>query len=226
MIGRLEFSPGGWGGVEEARLYGLRVLLSRADPEGFLGELRLRRAGRGFLRGGAARVLVPRRFGRWPVMEGFGLSPVDPGPLVRAQGAPLALEALRRRGVEPERATVALRGPRADREMRRTAARLCVWVRRLVISAPRGGEELARWLRWEYGVPVLPEGEEAQLALCYAPGCPAGARAALELYGPDPGLDGLTLTAPALAEGDREDLALLTALWEGGRLEERDIKIT
>ncbi len=225
MIGRLEFAPGGRGRAEAGELYGLRVLFSRADPEGFLGEARLRRAGRTLRRGGAGPLLVPADFGRWPLMEGYGLEPVDPGPLVRAQGAPLALEALRRRGLEPGRATVALRGARADRAMRNAAVRLCRSVRRVAIDAPRGGEELARWLRWEYGVPVLPAGERGDLALRFGPGGPPG-EAALELYGRLPGLDGLTLCAPELAAGDREDLALLTALWEGGRLKGSDIKIT
>ena len=52
-----------------------------------------------------------------PVLEAFGLRRVDPENFVRAQSVPLALEALARQGVAPDRATVALRGVRADREM-------------------------------------------------------------------------------------------------------------
>jgi len=226
MTGRLEYARGCWGRAEEKEVYGLRVLLSRTDPDGLLGEGRLRRAGRALRRGGAGRLLVPADFPQWALMERYGLSPVDPGPLVRAQGAPLALEALRRRGLEPGRATVALRGSRAGPEMRRAAARLVGRVRNLVIDAPRGGEELAGWLRWEYGVPVLPGGEGGELALRFDPGGALREEAALELYGPVPGLGGLVLSAPELREEDRGDLALLTVLWEGGRLGERDIKIT
>ena len=47
----------------------------------------------------------------------------------------------------------------------------------------------------------------------------------LGLYGPSPKLAGLSLSAPELAEEDRENLPLLAALWEGGRLGPEDIKI-
>ncbi len=54
----------------------------------------------------------------------------------------MALELRERRDVPPDRAVVALRGARADRDMARTAAALCQEVRSLVVDAPRGGEDL------------------------------------------------------------------------------------
>ena len=57
-------------------------------------------------------------------------------------------------------------------------------------------------------------------------GCPRLEEGALELYGPRPGLAGLTLSAPGLAGEDREDLPLLATLWEGGRLDPGAVKIT
>lgn len=226
MLGRLEFAAGGWGRPRRDMLYGLEVVAVRADPAGWLGEARLRRAGRGLRRSGARRALVPGGFRDWPLLEEYGLGPVDPGGLLRACCLPLAVEALRRDGVPPGRATVSLRGLRADRDMARAAVQLCGRVRYLAISAPRGGEELARWLRREYGVPVLPAEEPAQLTLRFHPGAAVGAGETLELYGDRPDLCGLRLSAPALAEGDREDLPLLAALWEGGRLGDGGIKIT
>jgi len=110
--------------------------------------------------------------------------------------------------------------------MRKTAERLCRTVRRLSIAAPRGGVELADWLRWEFGVPVLPPEEGGDLALDFSPALPPWEGPSLALCGADPALDGLRLSAPGLAEEDRTDLALLTALWEGGILAARDIKIT
>ena len=133
---------------------------------------------------------------------------------------------LERLGLAPDRATVALRGRRADRDMARTAAELCQRVRRLVVDAPSGGEELAVWLRREFGLPILPPGEEGHAALCFQEGCPRREEGALELYGPRPGLAGLTLSAPGLSVEDREDLPLLAALWEGGRLDPGAVKIT
>ena len=228
MLGQLVFD-GGRSGPKRALLYGLPVLRCRADPEGFWGERRLKRAGRSLYTGGAVRALVPAGFDRWPLLLKLGLRPVDPGAFLRAQAAPLASTLLERQGLAPDRATVALRGRRADGEMLRAALALCPRVRRLTISAPRGGEELAAWLRREYGLPILPADAPAQAALLLQPGaapegpvpCPA-----LTLFGPAPDLAGLRLSAPGLAPEDREDLPLLSALWEGGRLDPEQLKIT
>lgn len=121
---------------------------------------------------------------------------------------------------------MALRGTRADRDMARTAAALCPLVRGLVIDAPQGGKELALWLRREFGVPVLPKGERGEVALSFQEGRPVPEEASLELWGPRPRLAGLRLSAPELEEADRENLPLLAALWEGGRLAPQAIKIT
>ena len=228
MLGQLVFD-GGRGGPRRALLYGLPVLRCQADPEGFWGERRLKRAGRSLCAGGAVRALVPAGFDRWPLLLKLGLRPVDPGAFLRAQAAPLAASLLERQGLAPDRATVALRGRRADGEMLRAALALCPRVRRLTISAPQGGEELAAWLRREYGLPILPADAPAQAALLLQPGtepedanpCPA-----LTLFGPEPDLAGLRLSAPYLAPTDREDLPLLSALWEGGRLGPEQLKIT
>ena len=228
MLGQLVFD-GGRGGPRRALLYGLPVLRCQADPEGFWGERRLKRAGRSLCAGGAVRALVPAGFDRWPLLLKLGLRPVDPGAFLRAQAAPLAASLLERQGLAPDRATVALRGRLADGEMLRAALALCPRVRRLTISAPQGGEELAAWLRREYGLPILPADAPAQAALLLQPGtepedanpCPA-----LTLFGPEPDLAGLRLSAPDLAPTDREDLPLLSALWEGGRLGPEQLKIT
>ena len=226
MLGQLVLASGGRGRPEPERLYGLNVLRGTVDPDGLFGEGRLRRAVRGLRRSGVLRVLTAPGFDRWPLLAAFGLRSVEPEGFVRGQSVPLTLAALERQGLAPDRATVALRGLRADRDMARAAVELCPRVRRLVIDAPRGGAELAEWLRREFGVPVLPEGERGALALSFRAGRPAPEETALGLYGPRPALAGLTLSAPKLAEGDREDLPLLAALWEGGRLAPKDIKIT
>ena len=201
MLGQLILSPGGRGKAAPGRLYGLSVLRAEVDRSGFWGERRLRRAGKGLRLGGALRVLVPGDF-------------------------PLALAALERQGLSPDRATVALRGRRAGREMARAAALLSPKVRRLVVDAPQGGQELAEWLRMEFGIPILPPDQPGQAALRFQPDCPRLEEASLDLYGPRPQLAGLKLSAPELAEEDQEDLALLAALWEGGRLAPEAIKIT
>lgn len=226
MVGQLVIAPRGRGRTEKGRLYGLPVLRAEADSAGFWGERRMRRAGKNLRMGGAVRVLVPQGFESWPLLEGFGLRPVNPECFVRAQSVPLALAALKRRGMAPDRATVALRGLRAGREMARTAAELCSQVKNLVVDAPTGGEELAAWLRREMGVPILPPGETGHASLCFQAGCPRQEEIVLDLFGPRPELAGLTLSDPALAEEDREDLPLLAALWEGGQLDLKAVKIT
>lgn len=226
LLGQLIITPGGRGKPAPGRLYGLNILRAEADLSGFWGERRLRRAGRALRRGGVLRVLAPPDFDRWPVLAALGLRPVEPLPFLQAQAVPLTLAALARQGLPPHRAAVALRGARADRLMARTAAQLCPLVRSLVVDAPRGGEELAAWLRREFGVPVLPAGERGQAAIHFQEGCPRREEAVLELWGPRPGLAGLTLSAPGLDGEDRTDLLLLTALWEAGKLHQKDIKIT
>lgn len=80
---------------------------------------------------------------------------MDPEPFCQAIAVPLALAALRRAGILRVRATVALSGPRVSRPLFAAAERLCPQVRHLVVDVPGEGEELAAWLREEYGAAVL-----------------------------------------------------------------------
>ena len=223
MIGRLEFGAGGGRG-ELTDLYGLQVLRVQTDPQGRFGRYRLRKAGRLLRKGGAVRTLLPSDFSSWDLLEWLGLKEIDPAPLLRAHAPELAVEALRRREIDPALATVALSGGRAEGEMFRCAARLCPRVRRLVVAAP-GGEGLASRLREEFGIPVLPPEHPAQLELCFCPGKDGREEPRLELYGRSPGLDGLKLTAPGLEGEDRERLDVLTLLWERGKLAHGGVKI-
>lgn len=157
---------------------------------------------------------------------GIWASSSGPRAFPAGQSPALALALLERRGAAPDRSTVVLCGVRADWEMTRVAVTLCSQVRNLVIDAPKGGEELARWLRGEFGVPILPRREGGQAALCFHPDGARGEEPTLELYGHAPDLAGLSLSAPHLGEGDREDLDLLAALYEFGRLNKEELKIT
>lgn len=224
MIGRLEFSPRERGRGEVTDLYGLPILLARADPEGRFGGYRLRRAGRRLRKGGVVRTLLPAGFQNWELLESLGLRAIDPAPLLRASAPELVAEALRGRDIEPGKATVSLSGGRVDGEMFRCAAAVCLHVRRVVVAAP-GGEGLARRLREEFGIPVLPPEHPAQLELRFQPPHRERGEPCLELYGPEPVLDGLKLTAPELAPEDREALDVMTLLWERGKLPDGGIKI-
>lgn len=226
MLGQLKWEQGKWGRPEREKLYGVQVLRTEADPSGPLGRWRIRRAGKALRRNGAFQVLLPPEFDEWPLLCELGLHPVETAAFVRAQSVPLVLEGLERRGIALDRATVALRGVRVDGDVRRAALELCPKVKNLVVDIPGGGEALAQWLRREFGIPILPPREGAQLGVRFHPCCTGGDEAALGLYGPKPDLAGLSLEAPELAEGDRRDLSLMAALWEAGRLGRKDIKIT
>lgn len=217
MLGQLKLEEGSWGNARAVKLYGLPVLRTCADPRGYFGEFRLARAGKKLRAEGVRRVLLPPRFEQIDLLKRFGLRPLDPGPLVRSQSAELALKTLEWRGRDLKRATVALRGSRADRDMAQAARRLCPMVRHIIIAAPIGGEELARHLRWEFGVPVLPPEEAGEVALRFDDGADVR-EPALELYGLHPDLGGLRICAQDLRAEDREDLQVLTALWERGKM--------
>ena len=225
MIGKLTFASRGRGRAAPGRLYGLNILWAEVDPDSFWAGRRLRKAGGELRRAGVSRLLVPGSFDGWNVLRAMGLRPVETEQLVRAKSAPLALESLERRGLAPDRATVALRGSCADRAVRKAAVELCPRVRNLVIDVPRGGRELAEWLRWEFGMPILPHEAPGQVGLCFHPDREGTDEVDLGLYGPQPRLAGLVLAAPELAQEDRENLPLMAALWEGGKLAPEDIKI-
>ena len=216
--------------VTEERVLGLRCLrVSVPVRPGLREDRRKRRAEQGaaaLYRAGVRRALTAEDFPDWPALEGQGLRSVDPEPFCQAIAVPLALAALRRAGILRVRATVALSGPRVSRPLFAAAARLCPQVRHLVVDVPGEGEELAAWLREEYGAAVLrPGGAAPDVTLAFGPGGEERGTV-LRLYGPVPGLAGLR---PILEEGglppDLAPLPLLSLLWECGRLTEGQIRI-
>lgn len=225
MIGRLRFSHRGKGSASPGHLYGMSILYTEIDPQGFWAGHQLKKAGRNLRQCGVVRLLTPKEFEDWAALTAYGLRPVETAPFVRTQATSLAIESLVCRGLAPDRATVALRGQRADRDVKRTAIELCPKVRNLVVDVPRGGQELANWLRWEFGIPILPQGERGEVAIQFHGDSGSQDEVSLKLYGPQPQLAGLVLCAPELCQEDREDLGVMAALWEGGRLGQEDIKI-
>ena len=216
--------------VTEERVLGLRCLrVSVPVRPGLREDRRKRRAEQGaaaLYRAGVRRALTAEDFPDWPALEGQGLRSVDPEPFCQAIAVPLALAALRRAGILRVRATVALSGPRVSRPLFAAAERLCPQVRHLVVDVPGEGEELAAWLREEYGAAVLrPGGAAPDVTLAFGPGGEERGPV-LRLYGPAPGLAGLR---PIPEEGglppDLAPLPLLSLLWECGRLTEGQIRI-
>ncbi len=225
MIGQIKLGAGGWGSPEWGRLYGLPVLRASIDPAGWMQGLRLRRAGRVLCHQGITRALMPMELDRQLMLREYGVAPISPEPLLRSQSDRIAIQALKLHGQDPAQAVVALRGQRADRDMARTAAQLCRQVRSIIVEAPRGGEELSAWLRSEFGIPVLPPAEKGEVGLHFGESAQRE-ESALCLYGTEPDLGGVRISAPCLEAEDQEDLPLLAVLWASGTLPAAELNIT
>lgn len=185
-------------------------------PEG-LPQWRLRRrlgrAEKTLLRGGARRVVLPEGFPYAQLLT--GLRPVETLPFYRAIADVLALGALECQGVPPERGRVALSAPWLCPELMSTAERLCRRVRGLLIDVPGEGEEYARWLHGQYGLPVTPPPAGAEVTVAFGPG---GRRwgQVLELHSGQAELGNLAVTAPGWELPGGCGDQILALLWELG----------
>lgn len=233
MVGVLELveKKGRRPEVTEERLYGLRCLRAEVPVTAGLRESRICRrvdkGARALARAGVRRVLTAADFPWWEQLGRHGLRPVETAAFCQALAAPLTLAALERRSISPARASVALWGPSASRALLRAAEELCPRVRALAVDVPGEEERLASWLWREFGAAMVrPEaGGGPDVALWFGPGGPEGG-VTLSLYGPRPGLDGLSPRLPRwVEEEDLSRLELLSLLWEEGRLDLREIRI-
>lgn len=176
-------------------------------------DRRLRRAERELWEAGVGRVILRNGF---PYKDRLGwLHTVDPLPMWREAADLLALGALDAQGVPYRQGTVALSAPRLCIELEYAARRLCPLVRGLLIDAP-GGEDYARYLQAEFGLPVTPPSAGAEATVAFGPGGGRWGRS-LELYG-QADLGGLTVTAEEtrLPEDCRDQV--LALLWERGEV--------
>lgn len=190
---------------------------------------RLRRAGKRLWEQGVDWALVGPEFPHalWPVLERAGVRQVEVERLCQEAAEPLVMALLARRGADPARAVVCLSGEHALGTVQTTAAALARRVGRLIIDCPRQGTELARWLRREYGLPLVEPGTlRPDVTAAFAPER-GGTRAELRLYGRTPDLGGLVLgpAEGALPEGFAP-LPLLAALREHGRLRQEEVRVT
>ena len=225
MVGWLVVEGEEWRvALEHTAVGGLPLLRARVpDPPGLRRrglERRIDRAARLLAAAGCRRVLTGPAFDRWDLLERRGLGPVWGEGLAQALAARVALEQLRRRGVAPRHSAVGLYAHRVNRACFEAASTLCPQVGQLVVEAPDGGEDLARYLREEFGAAVLEgrAGRQLDVNLSFAPveGVPPEA---LALWGSRPDLGGLTPRPRDLALPDQADpLALTALLWEEGRV--------
>ena len=213
--------------LREVNILHVRFLcadMSRGERMSAAAERRkLRSAGKKLLRQGIERVVLPSDVPADALPE--GLRPAGTLSLRRAIAADWCGALLRLRGENPAAARVLVTANALSGEVVRTVTELSLRHRYVLLDLPRGGEDLCRQLRREYGVSLLlgpskEQLEEAEALVLFAPREDCHSRRALALYDESQPLPPLLLP-PALEEKlpkgcDRGQL--LAALREQGTL--------
>ena len=176
---------------------------------------------------GIVRLLTEPRLPDWPTLREHGFQPVDPVPLCRAFAPELAMAALES---PPSARSVALRGERAERWVWAAADALCPAVGTVELDFDVGEEELSRHLWERFGAATFHVGAgpapDVTLEFAKRDRLRGGGRR-LRLWGGEPDLGGLALR---LREGElpagADPLCLLALLWETGRVERGDVRVT
>ena len=151
----------------------VRVFVPRG--EGRRCALAARRAARFLARSGVRLAALPPDYPYAAAFSRLGIAQSDAGALYRACAAKIVRCALSSRGISPQTASVALLSRKPSAALDRAAHELCPCVRYLTLCVPNG-EELARALRWQYGMAVrlAREGEEVSATLAVSfDGAPA-----------------------------------------------------
>lgn len=231
MVGWLTIGQG-WTTVEYTTIMDVpvrHVEIARPWRESQRSWMRqLRRGCKLLCKGGCRRVLTQQDFPYWPVLQGWGLRPIDPTPFCQCMAVPLVLKVLEEQGIPPYRATVLLTGERAVRPMVETAQILCPQVPTLMIQAPRGGTNLCQFLREEYGVAVL-EGDggmSPHVVVEFSPTTRPKSGTKLQLWRGGIDLAGHMISwgESAILEGV-DNLSLVSFLWELGRIPREEVRI-
>lgn len=173
---------------------------------------RMRRAVRTLQQAGVRQVIWDPAC-PWQARDG-GFSPIQVEELYQAVGDCFALAALELLGRSPGEGRVALVGQRLSLPLQRTAQRLCPQVKGLLIQVPGEGEDYARWLYGQFGLPVCPAATGANVTVAFSPEGPRWGRS-LELYGACQ-VDGLRLVCQGLELPGKVERELLAVLWERG----------
>lgn len=173
---------------------------------------RMKRAVRTFQQAGVRQVIWAPSC-PWRARE-VGFSPIQVEELYQAMADELALAALKELGRGRSQGRVALVGQRLTLPLQRAAQRLCPQVRGLLIQVPGEGEDYARWLHGQYGLPVCPAAAGADVTVAFSSGGPRWGRC-LELY------ESCQTQGLRLVSGDLElprdiERELLAVLWERG----------
>lgn len=167
-------APDSRGRVEQVRVCGAPFLQMALPEKGAFAALLARRGAARVQKMGVCRAAFSEGFPYRELFEQKGIAAPDPLQLRLAAAAQLAEYVLREKGVPPARATAALSVVRANETVWRSCVRLARHARFLLLSIEEGGEELARQLRFTYGVAAALSPTQQQLAsadvhLCFDP---------------------------------------------------------
>lgn len=228
MVGQLMYCAGKRGrpAAEAIQLYGLPIMRISLSPEEFWAERRLKQAGRIFSRRGIRRVLVPDGFEQWNILQRYGIGPVETLPFLKAHAAELIIAAMEKRGIRKEKSSVALRGTEVEREMVLAAEKLCPVIKDVCISVYRGGRELRNRLRMEYGIAVRPDSDCIDAAVRFHSETADGGGIILNLFSEKLDLNGISVTVNGIEANGIQELPLLAALWENGRIDSSQLEFT
>ena len=217
--------------ILRVRFWCAEVLRGPKTPEAVLRR-RVAAAGKRLRKQGVTRVVLPEEFAYGPQLEKWDLHPVSTLGLRRTIAADWVRWFLAEQGTPAAGARVAVSAEQLTGEVVRTVTELSLRYRYVLLDLPRGGEDLCRQLRREYGVSLLlgpskEQLEEAEALVLFAPREGCHSRRALALYDESQPLPPLLLP-PALEEKlprccDRGQL--LAALREQGALRPGQITV-
>lgn len=157
---------------------------------------RVRAAARKLRKAGIVQAVLPEGFGYREELEKEGVFPVSTLALRAEIASDWVRRALVDRGMAPSGAKVEVVAESLTAEVVRTVTELSLRHRYVGLLVPRGGEELARRLRREYGVALQVnsgQGEQAAAVVQFTKGERQGTSLTLRLWDEGQSLPPLTL---------------------------------
>lgn len=228
MVGRICWEEGGRFRVvgTKTALQGLPLYQVSLSPQGKGYLPRLKRGIRLFRTQQVGQILLPVDFQAWDVLRQGGLRPYDPLNSLQSLGDLLALRHLRRLGIAPSVAKVALVGERVTPSFQAVALALCPLVAQLSIVAPQGGEALQRHLYRHYGMATGFPWEQCSLLLGFDKIPEENIPPLLPLHQANsPGFSGISMKNPVVP-ADISPLSWMGLLLETGRLGREELEFT
>ena len=189
--------------VLRMRFWCAEVLRGPRTPEAVLRR-RVAAAGKRLRKQGVTRVVLPEDFSYGSQLEKWDLHPVSTLGLRRGIAADWVRWLLTEQGAPAAGARVAVSAEQLTGEVVRTVTELSLRHRYVLLDLSRGGEDLCRQLRREYGVSLLlgpskEQLEEAEVLVLFDPREDCHSRRTLALYDETASLPPLLLP-PALEE--------------------------